>query len=189
MMKYEIFKEVVSDKFMDYLPEQYRDMELVVNPVNKVNCTLDGINLIGGKDNRLVSPTVYINDMYEHYKQHEDLQDVMQTAAEQMVRMFDRNVEMPQIDSGEAKDNIVFQFVNTEQNKELLAGVPHREFQDLSIIYRWVVKVDAEGVHSTVLKNELAGRLGFTEDQLFKLAMQNTRRMFQIGRASCRERV
>lgn len=178
MMKYEIFKEVVSDKFMDYLPEQYRDMELVVNPVNKVNCTLDGINLIGGKDNRLVSPTVYINDMYEHYKQHEDLQDVMQTAAEQMVRMFDRNVEMPQIDSGEAKDNIVFQFVNTEQNKELLAGVPHREFQDLSIIYRWVVKVDAEGVHSTVLKNELAGRLGFTEDQLFKLAMQNTRRMF-----------
>lgn len=32
MMNYEIFKEVVKDKFMDYLPEQYRDMKLVVCP-------------------------------------------------------------------------------------------------------------------------------------------------------------
>ena len=42
MMKYEIFKEVVADTFKDYLPEQYRSMDLKVESVNKVNRMLDG---------------------------------------------------------------------------------------------------------------------------------------------------
>lgn len=177
MMNYEIFKEVVADTFKDYLPEQYRDMELRIVSVNKVNRMMDGINLIGGKGGREVSPTIYINDMYDHYKACNDLKDAIQTGAERMVNAFRKCPETPKIDLAEAKDNIVFQLVNTEQNRELLAGVPHREFQDLSIIYRWVVKKDAEGLASIVVKNELAESLGLQEEQLFKLAAENTRRI------------
>ena len=36
MMNYEIFKEVVKEKFMDYMPEKFKGMELVVEPVEKV---------------------------------------------------------------------------------------------------------------------------------------------------------
>ena len=43
MMNYEIFKEVVAEKFMDYMPEQYQGMRLRVEPFNKVNKVLDGI--------------------------------------------------------------------------------------------------------------------------------------------------
>lgn len=177
MMNYEIFKEVVADTFKDYLPEQYRDMELKVLSVNKVNRMMDGINLIGGKDDRLISPTIYINDMYDHYKACNDLKEAIQTGAERMVNAFRKCPEAPRVDLADAKDNIVFQLVNTEQNRELLAGVPHREFQDLSIIYRWVVKKDAEGLASIVVKNELAESLGLQEEQLFKLAAENTRRI------------
>lgn len=177
MMNYEIFKEVVADTFKDYLPEQYRDMELRVVSVNKVNRLMDGINLIGGKGERAVSPTIYINDMYDHYKACNDLKDAIQTGAERMVNAFRKCPKTPKIDLAEAKDNIVFQLVNTEQNEELLAGVPHREFQDLSIIYRWVVKMDEEGIQSTIVKNELAESLGLREEQLFKLAAENTRRI------------
>lgn len=45
MMNYEIFKEVVKEKFMDYMPEKFKGMELVAEPVEKVNVTLDGIIL------------------------------------------------------------------------------------------------------------------------------------------------
>jgi len=37
MMNYEIFKEVVKEKFMDYMPDNFKGMELVVMPVEKVN--------------------------------------------------------------------------------------------------------------------------------------------------------
>lgn len=62
MMNYEIFKEVVKEKFMDYMPEKFKGMELVVEPVEKVNVTLDGIIL--REEGRNISPTIYINDMY-----------------------------------------------------------------------------------------------------------------------------
>ena len=45
MMNYEIFKEVVKEKFMDYMPDKFKGMELVAEPVEKVNVTLDGIIL------------------------------------------------------------------------------------------------------------------------------------------------
>ena len=33
MMNYEIFKEVVKEKFMDYMPDKFKGMELVAEPV------------------------------------------------------------------------------------------------------------------------------------------------------------
>ena len=139
MMKYEIFKEVVSDTFKDYLPEKYRDMELRVESVSKVNRILDGITLIRAGAEKNISPTVYINDMYDHYLKCNDLKEVIRTGANLMVKGFSECPEIPQIDLALAKDNIVFQLVNTEQNKDMLAGISHREFQDLAVIYRWVV--------------------------------------------------
>ena len=59
-----------------------------------------------------------------------------------MVKAITSCPEINKIELSEAKDNIVFQLVNTEQNREMLADVPHREYQDLSVIYRWVVKVE-----------------------------------------------
>lgn len=41
MMNYEIFKEVVKEKFMDYMPDNFKGMELVVMPVEKVNMTYE----------------------------------------------------------------------------------------------------------------------------------------------------
>ena len=68
--------------------------------------------------------------------------------------------------------------MNTEQNKEMLRDMPNRSFQDLSIIYRWIVKTDVEGIQSTVIHDSLAEKLGISEEQMFKLAVENTRRIF-----------
>ena len=143
MMNYEIFKEVVAEKIMSYMPDKYKDMEPRITPVSKVNMTLDGLNLSGGNTN--ISPTIYINDMYKKYEQSGDLNETLQAASELMVHAFEQIPEVkPQIDFSDAKDKIVFQLINTQQNEQLLSQVPHREFQDLSIIYKMVIKVEAE---------------------------------------------
>ena len=43
MMNYEIFKEVVKEKFMDYMPDNFIGMELVVMPVDYVYLSYDVI--------------------------------------------------------------------------------------------------------------------------------------------------
>lgn len=178
MMNYEIFKEVVAEKFMDYMPEQYQGMRLRVEPVNKVNKVLDGITLVGSGAGRSVSPTLYINHMYEHYLETENLQEVLQSAARRMDMAFKEMPEVGDVNLEGVKDNIVFQVINTLQNEDMLRDMPHREFQDLSIIYRWVVKVDENGIQSSAIRNNLAEQLGMNEEQLFKCAVENTRRIF-----------
>ena len=178
MMNYEIFKEVVAEKFMEYMPEQYQGMRLRVEPVNKVNKVLDGITLVGSGAGRSVSPTLYINHMYEHYLETENLQEVLQSAARIMDMAFKEMPEVGDVNLESAKDNIVFQVINTLQNEDMLRDMPHREFQDLSIIYRWVVKVDENGIQSSAIRNNLAEQLGMNEEQLFKCAVENTRRIF-----------
>lgn len=178
MMNYEIFKEVVAEKFKSYLPSQYQDMTLRVESVNKVNKKLDGMTLLDEKAEKNISPTIYINDMYEHYLQTENLQEVLQKAAETMERAFTEAPVVGNLDFDSAKDNIVFQVINTMQNQDMLQDMPHREFQDLSIIYRWVVKIDEQGVQSAVVRNNMAKQMGMTEEQLFKAAVENTRRIF-----------
>ena len=178
MMNYEIFKEVVAEKFMEYMPEQYQGMRLRVEPVNKVNKVLDGITLVGSGAGRSVSPTLYINHMYEHYLETENLQEVLQSAARRMDMAFKEMPEVGDVNLESAKDNIVFQVINTLQNEDMLRDMPHREFQDLSIIYRWVVKVDENGIQSSAIRNNLAEQLGMNEEQLCKCAVENTRRIF-----------
>ena len=178
MMNYEIFKEVVKEKFMDYMPDNFKGMELVVMPVEKVNMTYDGIS-IRGKDTN-ISPTIYINDMYKKYQNCGDLEETLMAAVDRMIRALDQKPPVVDADSlyRDANEKIVFQLVNTEQNKSFLEQVPHREFQDLSIIYKVVVNVDDRGIQSTNVTNSLAKRLGMNEEQLFKCAAENTRRIF-----------
>lgn len=178
MMSYEIFKGVVAEKFMDYMPEKYQGMKIEIRSVDKVNATLDVMNLVG-EDDIVISPTIRIADMYEWYQNTGDLQETVRKAALKMAHDMEEAPEvLTEIDFSNAKDNIVFELVNTEQNKEMLQNMPNRAFQDLSIIYRWVIKNDENNIHSTIIDNSLVERLGLSEEQMFELAVENTRRIF-----------
>lgn len=177
MMNYEIFKEVVAEKILDYMGAAFQDYEVDIRPVQKVNRTLDGLNLtppanVAGN----VSPTIYINNMYEHYQACEDLSEVMKSAAECMGAAFK---EKPQVDVGEllasAEDKVVMTLINTEQNKEMLANVPNRPFQDLSIIYRVIVNEGMDGIASSMVTHQMAAHMGMNEEQLFAAAVKNTK--------------
>ena len=179
MMNYEEFMGKVTEEFMSYMPEKYKDMELRVDKVHKTNRILDGMHIVddpAGKHQ--VSPTIYINDMYDKYMQCADFEAVMNECVEAMVAAYGEINKVGPIDLESAKDNIVFQLINTEQNKELLEMIPNRQYLDLSIIYRLLVKMDEDGMQSAVITNKLAEHLGFTEEQLMKLAVENTRRIF-----------
>lgn len=176
MMDYEIFKEAVKENFLSYMPKSYQDMEVRVDLVDKVNRKLDGLSLLAKNEKTMISPTLYINDMYGEYLKTEDLQTTLEGAAKTMDEAFRKSI-IPPMDISTAKDNIIFQFVNTEQNKDMLKNVPHKEFQDLSIIFRWVVNMDRKGITSSVINNKLAEKLGMDAEQLLKAATINTRRI------------
>lgn len=181
MMDYELFKAVVEENFLRYLPEEYRDAEIRVHRAKKVNRTLDGLTVLP-EGNIQVFPTVYINDMYEQYRGCGDLETVLQGVAQKYAQTAEMvKTRQPEADLDARmehfKENVVMCLINTEQNRELLEDVPNRAFHDLSVAYRWVVESTPDEVGSVLVSNKVAGMAGMTEEELFRCAVENTRRM------------
>lgn len=178
MMNYNEFKEIVTMNFLDYMPDKYQKMKLRVNSVNKINKTLDAITLHNDGKSRCISPTLYINDIYDVYVKTGDISAVLREAAETMDIAFGSIPTNINIDFN-ARENIIFQLINTEQNKKLLNDVPHREFLDLSIIYRMVIKIDEYGMRSAVISNDIVQEFGMDETELYNCAIENTKRILK----------
>lgn len=177
MMDYEIFKAVVEEKFLSYMPEKYRDAAVDIRPSQKVNRTLDALTVHKEGDS-IVFPAIYVNEMYEHYQMCNDLEAVLFHAAGHYAKVLD-GVESykPDIAIENLKDNVIMCLINTEQNRELLAGIPSREFQDLSVIYRWVIDQAQDAIGSVIVSDRLAKEAGLSEEELFQHAVDNTRRI------------
>ena len=179
MMDYEMFKDVVREKLMSHMPDELAGYSLRADRTGKVNETLDALHLVPPDclPDKLY-PTVYLNHVYEEYKKSGDLQGTLELTAFYLAGAC-REAERKnsRITLQNAPERIVMSLVNTEQNREMLGYMPHREFEDLSVIYRYVIdpKNPVESVPITV---EMAEGIGMGEGELFDAAVENTRRIF-----------
>ncbi len=176
MMDYEMFKEIVREKIKDYMPPEYGNAAVDILAVNKVNGKRD-VLAVRKPEERLVS-NLYLDDFYKVYQQCDDLEMTLRNMAEEYVEIAERSVDNVEIDMSQMKDRVTMMLVNTEQNKEMLADMPHREFQDLSVIYRYVVAQDEQGVASFKVTNAHLKMSGMTSEELFQCAAENTKKMF-----------
>lgn len=177
MMNYELFKEMAIKKLSDYTATSCPGYKLEIHSVFKVNQKLDGVFLMPEKSkNQQITTTIYINDMYKYYQKCNSWEAVLQEALTYMENKALPNFEYP-IDISQIKGNIVMQLINTEQNREMLKNIPHRAIRDLSIIYRWLIDGKQDEAMSTIINFPLYDKLGISENELYTLALENTRRI------------
>ena len=179
MMDYELFKEVVTATLLDHMPDELVGYSLRADRTGKVNETLDALHLVPPScASDSLYPTVYLNHMYEEYKKSGNLQETLELAAFYLAGAC-REAERKngRITSQGASESIVMSLINTEQNREMLGYMPYREFEDLSIIYRYVIDT-GNPVESVPVTVEMAEGIGMGEKELFDAAVENTRRLF-----------
>lgn len=179
MMDYELFREVVPKIFMSYMPDEFAKYTLRADRTEKVNETLDALHLVlPSCPLDSLYPAVYLNHMYEEYEKSGDLQRILELSAfylaEACRKAERKNIRITQQD---AANSIVMSLANTEQNREMLKNMPHREFEDLSIIYKYVIDT-RNPLESVLVTAEIAEKTGMKEEELFHAAVENTRRLF-----------
>lgn len=179
MMNYEEFKQAVEANILNYLPQEYQGYEAHVEPVYKNNAKYDGLTLVKKSGKTNVSPTVYLQNAYEGYKV-EALESIMQNLADVLVRGFKERPVQSMEELSFSNDQIIFQLINREQNKERLQGIPHRDFLDLAIVYRYIIDIQENSTATILVTNELAKRNNLTEEELYELAMVNTKRIMPV---------
>ena len=157
MISYDIFKKVFMETLPEYLPENRKNMHIQVETVQKNNqVMLDYCSLIPDEKGWFASPRICLNEFYQDYLCSENLETVMNHAVAELEKGFSCADEILQasrdVENGVLLEKrVVFQLVNTENNRELLSKIPHREFLDLSIIYRVIYKFCEEGFYSGIM--------------------------------------
>lgn len=182
MINYELFKEGVMNKIIGFMPEEYEDYEVKVARVKKVNQTLDCLNLIpkGDKEWR-ATPNIYLEHMYEDFKEHEDLDKSLHQIASIIDYAF-KNLEPQPISENisELKHTLIMILINTQDNLELLENAPHRSFLDLSIIYKCMVPASNGELGTVLVDDHFMNMLNMTEEELFQMASQNTKKLLPV---------
>lgn len=179
-MDYEMFKELVTGNFLSYMPDAFKSYDVKVKPINKTNQMLDGLCLVPPDHKEgMTYPVIYINWMYEQYLKGGSFEKVMASSAGVLADAF-QNIpdNLKNFNISHAEEKVVMMLVNTEQNKEMLKKVPHREFNDLSIVYRYVADMEKADVRTVLVDEGLAKSFGMTEQQLYEAAVINTKKLF-----------
>jgi hypothetical protein len=182
-LNYEEFKEKIKDDIKDYMDEKYKDYGVVIRKVNKTNREVDGLNFYDIPGLKNATPTIYVNNLYEEYERTGNYEEVVRMAAETMergIKSFNDEIKAELLDTSRLKDNVFFTLINAEQNREILKTVPHREFEDLAIVYRWNLGNDSLGTYTNLVDNDLAKKEGLTENDLYNAANKNTKELFPI---------
>lgn len=188
MMDYESFKERVMREFLDYMPERYAGCELELRKVPKVNTCLTGVVIKPKEKCSFCGPTFYMERMYDQYKNCESFEKVMANQAiylEESLKYLPKDIL--ELDIASMKDKIVFQVVNTKENQEMISLCPHRNFMDLTAVYRAITNVDEDGVSGFLITNDIAKAEDLTEKALYAMAKKNTKKLFPFKRERIEE--
>ena len=180
LMDYDEFKERVMNEFIDYLPERYSDCVLELHQVPKLNEVLTGIAIKPREPCKaFIAPTFYMERLYSQYEESGSFERTMSDQAiylEESIKYIPKNILS--LDFSKVKEKIVFQIVNTADNVEMLIKCPHRNFEDLSVVYRAITGISNSGVSGFLITNDIAEVEGLSESELYKYAFENTKRLF-----------
>lgn len=177
MMNYDEFKDAIM-KAVKSTPE-LENVNIVPVTVEKTNVSFDdGLRI--EKKGCSVCPVIRIRPFYNMLEvKSED--DVLDEFVKNILVAFE-NVEDIKKKAGILetcpKENLFVSLVNREKNTSLLADAPHEDYLDLSLIVRCKIDEDADGTKTVIIKKDLLDSWSMSEEELFSLAKDNTRKLF-----------
>lgn len=177
MMNYQEFRDEVKKNIGMYLNTSGMENAKVeietFQKVNKINKKLEGLKFV--TENSKVCPIYYMDNLYKDYLSNGNFDLTM---VELIEKLKFSEMEKPDfdLDFNKIKDKVILELVNSENNKGLLEKIPHRNIADLSVIYRWIIDANNDGITSAIVTNQVAEEINLSENDLFKSASENLKK-------------
>ena len=175
----DMFAQVIKEAVEASLGDGY---EVSINDVLKNNDThLTGLTIRANESN--ISPTIYLEGSFERYQAGEAaipvivLEIIAVYESHKVAMPFDASIVT---DFSACKDKVCYKLVNADRNRELLADAPHIIVcDDLAVLFYILVSNDGEGTATITVRNNMSDLWGVSADELFKIALVNTQRLFR----------
>ncbi|MCD7955255.1 MAG: DUF5688 family protein [Lachnospiraceae bacterium] len=171
MMEYKDFVQKLQDDLSRKMP----NMVFTLNKLEKIQKgTYDGISATP-KGSR-IGVVLRTENLYSEMKNDDEYGQIV-LKAEDFIREKTGIVKEKDLDVlfnyETFRENLTVELVGREQNREILAGIPHRDMEDMALIYRVTTSSHEAGDASVVVTNELLEAYGITPEQLHQYALEN----------------
>lgn len=171
-----VFAEGVAKQIHDYLPAEYGNVRCEIQENLKNN----GVRMVGvefNKPDSTISPVIYMEAFYDDIKKGKAIESVMQDIAECYVQNVQKTINVNEYSLMSFES--ILQWIepillNTAENREMLAQMPHRKMADLSLFYSVVFPDQGDDMQASMkIKNAHMEQWGLSEQNLYDLAMKN----------------
>lgn len=182
MLSFEEFKKAILDMIRSYLPLDNMGADISIQEVTRNNDQKGTALHIKEAEDRIV-PNIYLEDYYKMYQQKEDLDEILISIAntyEQSHKMSDKLLPFDPKVFENVKDRLYVAIMNENLNTDYLDNKIHKNVPgtDLSAVVRVICSKEERS--SFAVSEEMIDTWGVSEDELYKLALENSERIMPV---------
>lgn len=155
-MEYENFKEQFVEDVKAGLSDSGIEANMTVNTVNKLNDSYEAMTITPEGTN--IGVNLPIEKFYEAYDDGMSYDAVVDKAVDTTIKGFEQAPIVDVAAFGEyeqMKDKLVMEVVSVEANKGMLETVPHKDIEDMAVVYRFVLESNDESRASVLVTNRM----------------------------------
>lgn len=179
MLSYDEFKKAFIERFPEYMGISYQGYVVKPRQVIKRGIKRDSfvfVNQDSDSGGATCTPTIYFDEIYKSYIGDEDFERELNNVAVSLKRAFEEQESLTKYcNLDHMKNNVIAELVNTDSISDFIDECPHRSFLDLTIIYRWLLRIDEKGVYSGIINYDLMEKVDLTEEKLYEIALSKTK--------------
>lgn len=181
-MTYNEFKTRMTEDVKKYMDGNHPGYEVSLEKIAKVNRDFVEMIAISNKDTH-EGPVIDVKELWDDAKRRGMSYEEMSREVKKRLDLTLKEVPEVVIDDlNDFKSRAILTLINTEKNQNMLSYVPHRAYYEFSIVYRIIVHEDEEATTSGIVTNEMLEKAGYTEEELYKFAYENTRKDVNISK-------
>ena len=174
-MDFEQFREKLADEIKELLSSLFgRETTIEARTVEKTNTTYDALTIKPIDSDVAVS--INATHLFELYEKGEDFgviaSDTAKFVDNALYNSPDFDINSVR-DYSKMKERLTFEVISAERNADLLKSVPHKEIEDLAVVYRLELANCEQGVGTVLVTNQMIESYGITADRLHEDALAN----------------
>ncbi len=174
-MNYEEFKENLANDVKEQMESRSGSgVAVETRTVEKMNETYDALTV--KPEDSIIGVNLNVTNLYKEYEDGKDYDSIVNGAAEVAENALsnkpDFNLDVIK-DYDQMKDKLAIEVVSAERNKDLLETVPHKNIEDMAVVYRFVLGDSQAGVGTILVNNQMLDNYGITAQQLHEDAIKN----------------
>ena len=175
-MNFEEFKGKIAADVKESMEEK-SGKTVTVEPrtVEKMNETYEGLTV--KPDDGEIGVNLNLDSLYKEYNDGASYDSIVTKAAGIATEALEHkpDFDLDSIkDYDKMKSTLAIEIVSAERNRNTLESVPHKEIEDMAVVYRFIISEGAlSGIGSILVTNQMLDNYGITADQLHEDALRN----------------